>query len=467
MKLNIRWLIVATLSVFALWLLYPTIIFYNSKNQDELLKQKSKIARNALKLGLDLKGGIHIVLEISSQVKSKEELDDAINRSIEILRNRVDKYGVAEPLIARQGEKWIVVQLPGVVDRDLAKELIGKTAMLEFRVVAPNSIYEEFAKKVQEENLESDKLLQDPKVLKMLPTHYTLLPGRSPTEQYFIVETTALITGKHIVEARVEPTGEFGFPEVTLKFDDIGKKLFANITEKHVKERLAIILDGVVQSAPVIEERIPTGEARIRGQFNLEEAKFLANILSAGALPVSLEIIEERTVGAALGEDSIKSGMLAVGTGLLLTFIFLLYYYTTFGVVAIITLIVNLVYLLSVLAGFKATLTLPGIAGIGLSIAMAVDACVLIFERIRDEILSGKTPKLAVEFGYNKVLSAIFDANITTLIAAVFLFQFGSGPIRGFATTLMWGIIISLFTSIFLSKTILLTLIEKTEIKLT
>lgn len=461
MKLNIRWLIIAVLSIAVLWLLYPSVVFYTSGNEEELLKEKSRIAKNALKLGLDLKGGIHMVLEVAGSVEPA-----TIERAIEVLRNRVDRYGVAEPFIAKQGERWIVVQLPGVMDREFAKELIGKTAMLEFRVVAPKKIYDEFLKKIENKNIEINKLLDEANTLELLPTNYVLLPGRNPNERFFIVEATSDLTGKYILEARVEPSGEFGFPEVTIKFDSTGKKIFADITEKYVKERLAIVLDGVVQSAPVIEERIPTGEARIRGQFDIEEAKFLANILSAGALPATLELIEERTVGASLGDDSIKSGTLAVFTGLILTFLFLIYYYGKLGGVAVITLLVNLLYLLGVLSGLKATLTLPGIAGIGLSIAMAVDANILIFERIRDELLAGKTIKLAVEFGFSKVLSAIFDSNITTLLAAIFLFQFGSGPVRGFATTLIWGILISLFTSIFLAKTIILTILEKTSIKL-
>ncbi|MBW2193417.1 MAG: protein translocase subunit SecD, partial [Deltaproteobacteria bacterium] len=281
----------------------------------------------------------------------------------------------------------------------------------------------------------------------------------------YLVKRRTLLTGAYLTEARVEIDSQFNEPYVGIKFDKKGGRIFERITEENVKKRLAIVLDNRVYSAPVIQEKISGGEARITGSFTTEEARDLAIVLRAGALPAPVKILEERTVGPSLGTDSINKGIISMIIGGVLVVLFMIIYYKGSGLIADVALIINIILIAGGLAAFQATLTLPGIAGIILTIGMAVDANVLIFERIREEMTVGKTPRAAVEAGYNRATLTILDANITTLIAALVLFQFGTGPIKGFAVTLSLGVLSSLFTALFLTRLIFDYLLMNRKIK--
>ncbi|MHB9155167.1 MAG: protein translocase subunit SecD [Endomicrobiales bacterium] len=454
-KMQIKLLLtVATLGL-ALYFLYPTFEWYRmpQTEKDQRVKLKDKIINRILNLGLDLRGGSHLVLELdAAKLDPSMDVNDAIDRAIEIIRNRVDQFGVAEPLITRQGERWIVVQLPGVKDPARAKDLIGRTALLEFRLVDNSPVLSEVIQKLQDKGASLDEISQHPEISKMIPPGFEVFPGKE--ERYYLLKSTPELTGATLVNAKVELGGQFGYPHVSLEFNKDGAKIFSAVTEANVDRNLAIVLDGVVQSAPVIRSRIPDGRAIIEGNFTMDDAKLLATVLRAGALPAPVKIIEEVTVGPTLGEDSIKSGVTASAIGFLLVIVFMGVYYRFSGVIADFALLLNFVLLLGMMAYFHATLTLPGIAGIILSLGMAVDANVLILERIRDELKAGKTPRIAIDGGYQKAFTTILDSNLTTLIAAVFLFQFGTGPVKGFAVTLTLGIIISMFTAITVTKMI-------------
>ncbi len=270
----------------------------------------------------------------------------------------------------------------------------------------------------------------------------------------FLIKKRSLLTGAYLTDARVQIDSQYSEPYVSLNFDKKGARLFERITEENVNKRLAIILDKTVYSAPVIQEKISGGQARITGNFTAEEARDLAIILRAGALPAPVRFIEERTVGPSLGSDSINKGLISMGVGGIAVILFMIIYYKGSGLIADLALILNLILIAGGLAGFQATLTLPGIAGIILTIGMAVDANVLIFERIREEMRLGKTPHAALDAGYSRATLTILDANVTTLIAALVLFQFGTGPIKGFAVTLSLGVISSLFTALILTRSI-------------
>ena len=270
----------------------------------------------------------------------------------------------------------------------------------------------------------------------------------------YLLKERTLLTGQSLENAQVKISDRFGEPYVAIKFNPQGAKDFDRITGENVNKRLAIILDGVVYSAPVIKERISGGDAQVTGAFTMDDAKDLAIVLRAGSLPAPVKILEQRSVGPSLGQDSIDKGILSTIIGFLLVFVFMVIYYRWSGIVACIALLLNLVLLLGAMALFDATLTMPGIAGIVLTVGMAVDANVLIFERTREELRTGKTPRAAIDAGYTKAFLTIFDSNVTTLIAAVFLFQFGSGPVKGFAVTLTIGIIASMFTAIFVTRII-------------
>ncbi|OIO75206.1 MAG: protein-export membrane protein SecD [Elusimicrobia bacterium CG1_02_37_114] len=453
-KLQIKISVIGAVLVIVLYFLFPTIQWYSMSQDEKDNREKSrdKILNKIIPLGLDLRGGTHLLLEIDdTKLMKDEKISNALDRTKEVIRNRIDQYGVTEPLIAQQGEKWIVVQLPGIKDPERAKELIGKTALLEFRLVDLKERFTNIAQKVREMNLEFDSILTSSSVLKLVPTGYVLLPGKDKSG-FYLAKSSPEITGGYLVDARVETGGEFGMPYVGLEFNRDGANMFARITEANIGNNLAIVLDGVVQSAPVIRSRIPDGKAIIEGRFSDEEAKFLANVLRSGALPVPVSIIEERTVGPSLGRDSINAGIKSSIIGFLLVVVFMIFYYRIPGVISDIALLMNFIILCGALAMFHATLTLPGIAGIILTLGMAVDANVLILERIRDELGLNKTVRVAIDLGYSRALSAIIDSNITTLIAALFLFQFGTGPIKGFAVTLSLGILISMFTAIFVTK---------------
>jgi preprotein translocase subunit SecD len=364
----------------------------------------------------------------------------AVDQAVETITNRIDQFGVTEPDIRPQGTDRVLVQLPGIKDTQRAIELLGKTAQLEFKLVDEENSLEEALKG----NIPpGDEILYQ---IKGEAGYQTKIP--------FLLKKRAVLTGEYLTDARVQIDSQYNEPYVSLTFDARGARLFEQITGANIKKRLAIVLDNVVNSAPVIQDRIAGGRAQITGRFTMEEAKDLAIVLRAGALPAPVKIIEERTVGPSLGKDSIDKGIKATLIGGLIVILFIAFYYKFAGIIADLALLLNMVLIGAGLAFFGATLTLPGIAGVILIIGMAVDANVLIFERIREELRLGKTPRAAVDGGYSKALSTILDANITTLIAALVLFQFGTGPVKGFAVTLSLGIIASLFTAIVITRLI-------------
>lgn len=397
-----------------------------------------------INLGLDLQGGMHLLLKVDTSLLSEKDKLDAADRATEVIRNRIDAFGVREPSIQRQGLDEIVVQLPGVTDRDRAIDLIGKTALLEFKLV----------------DTDTERLKQA--IAGTVPEGYELKYTQEDNEPV-LLEKAANMTGDALTNASVRfDQSSFNEPLVSIQFNAEGAKKFADLTAANVGRRLAIVLDGKVQSSPRIKEAIPSGEAVITGRFTPEEAQDLSLVLRVGALPAPMHIEEERTVGPLLGQDSINKGLKASIIGCALVFGFMLLYYLFAGIIADIALAFNGIMILGGLGllphlfpGVSATLTLPGIAGMILSLGMAVDANVLINERIREELNSGKSLRAAIQNGYDKAFSAIFDSNLTTLIAAFLLFQFGTGPIRGFAVTLTIGLMVSMFTAIVVTRTIL------------
>jgi preprotein translocase subunit SecD len=367
----------------------------------------------------------------------------AVDQALEKIRNRIDAFGVSEPSISKQGTQRIVVQLPGLKDPQRAIELIGRTAQLEFKLVHSRPTSADAPAPSGTERLYSKE--KDPQT------------GKLVQGNVYFVERRALITGDMLADARALPDQlNFGQYYVLMRLNGRGQRLFARLTQENVGRALAIILDNAIFSAPVIQEPIPGGEARITGSFTPEEARDLAIVLREGALPAPVGIIENRTVGPSLGSDSIAQGVRSVLLGGALVVLFMLVYYRWSGFIADVALALNVLIIMGILAlpNLGATLTLPGIAGIILTVGMAVDANVLIFERIREEIRLGKSVRASVDAGFQKALSAILDSNVTTLIAAVVLFQFGTGPVKGFAVTLAIGILASMFTAIFVSRTI-------------
>ncbi|MDI6735607.1 MAG: protein translocase subunit SecD [bacterium] len=415
MRKNIKWNIFLTIAVtgICIFLLYPP-------------KEK-------LKLGLDLQGGMHLVLEVdTTKLPPGSDPSDAVDRALEIIRNRIDTFGVSEPIIQKQGKDKIVVQLPGLKDPRRAKNLIGSTALLEFRLVDSERLDEAEAGKIPK----GYEILEDEKGKKLL------------------VKKEPELTGDTLVNAWVDSGGGGIMSQtvVSLEFNKIGARKFAKVTGAHINEQLAIVLDGKVRSAPVIRSRIDGGRAQIEGNFSLEEARDLKIILRAGALPAPVKIIEERTVGPSLGADSIRKGIIASIAGFVLVGLFMVIYYKLSGMIANVGLVGCLIMLLGCLAGFKGTLTLPGIAGIILTMGMALDSNVIIFERIREELRAGRTVKAAIDAGYKKAFGTVFDSHVTTLITGLILFTFGTGPIKGFALTLSLGVTISLFTAIVITR---------------
>ena len=399
---------------------------------------------------------------------SREEIDyirkNAVNQSLEIIRNRIDQFGVSEPVVLRQGENQIVVQLPGVKDPDRAMGLIGQTAQLEFKLVSEASsvnlpqLIDETVKGGQWREGESRRQLN------------LALQSRLPqgTEIFFekvidpqtkresrvplLLETPVLMTGEMVKNAQVRIGGTFNEPYVSLDLTGHGGRVFANLTEKSVGRRLAIVLDENVRSAPVIREKILGGSAQISGSFTHEEATDLAIVLRVGALPAPVDVIQNLTVGASLGQDSIRDGIYSGLAGALLVVLFMIVYYRTSGIIANISLALNILLLFVALAMLGSTLTLPGIAGVILSIGMGVDANILIYERMRDEFALGKSVRAGVDAGFNRAFWSIVDGQVTTLITALVLFLFGTGPIKGFAITLTFGILFNLFAVLFFSR---------------
>jgi preprotein translocase subunit SecD len=481
----------------------------------------------------------------------RKQSTEAVNRSLEILRNRVDQFGVSEPTIQKEGTKRIIIELAGVTDPQRVRGILGKTALLEFRLLKDAEITRNVAAKINEfiqgkigfedstdvtkepkdtsivtpeelfgeteqapadtsqkdslsiareklfkENLffsypgdpqrllvpkENEArlklILQDPEIQKIIQTEAgdaEFLWGKlDPTGEYYgiyLVDKQPEMTGETITDAFAQPSsgyeaGTIGKFEVSLTFNSDGARIFSRITGANLNKRLAIVLDNVVHSAPTIQAKIRDGRARITGLETMQEAQDLAVVLKAGALPAPVKLLEERTVGPSLGRDSINKGTSSAIIGLILVAIFMIFYYRFSGFVADIALIFNIIILLGVMSYFHATLTLPGIAGIILTIGMAVDANVLIFERIREELDKGKTVWSSIETGYGRAVITILDANVTTLIAGVVLYNFGSGPIKGFALTLMIGIVASMFTAIYVTRTIFEVLLERKMIK--
>lgn len=452
-KLAIKWTIILAAIFGAVALLWPSYEWYSKTPQErEKLEASGDRPKRILNLGLDLRGGSSLLLELDvSKLSGKESLNDSMQRAIEIVRNRIDQYGVGEIPITRQGEKWISVQLPGIANPEQAEALIGKTAMLEFRIVKDDAAAQEAVNKLNEMDnpFNADGTLTE-EAAKLVPAGITVMKDK----QGFLVALTdtAAVTGADLEDARVT-TGEYGYPAVSFQFNGEGAKKFGNLTGANLKKNLAIVLDNTVQSAPTINARI-TRDGQITGQFTMEEARQLAIVLRAGALPAPVNIIEKRIIGPGLGEDSIKSGVKASLVGFVLIVLFMSIYYRFSGVISSIALLLNLVFLLALMAYFSATLTLPGIAGIILSLAMAVDANVLILERMREEKDKGQPLPIIIKEGYDKAWSAIFDSNLTTWIASLLLFQFGTGPVKGFALTLTLGLFVGVFTSVFVTRAI-------------
>ncbi|GIV58997.1 MAG: protein translocase subunit SecD [Rhodothermaceae bacterium] len=451
----------------------------------------------------------------------RRQAEEAVDRAISIVRDRVDRYGVSEPSIQKQGTRRIVVELPGIDDPERIRGLLKGTARLEFRLMAdpaelqralqriiehyetgldsslvdtsavaeadttfdPASLIDEdegtgnrlldvmqpvgqgviFGSVLEQDTAKVNALLRDPAVRAMLPPNVTLMYTASPQgttpdghEVYYLlgVREEVELDGSVITDARVDFDQFTNQPEVTMTMNSEGARTWSRLTGANVGRNIAIVLDGVVYSYPTVNERIPSGRSSITGLASRAEAQDIVTVLKSGALPAPVDIVEERTVGPSLGEASIRAGFNSVVIGLLLVALFMIFYYRTGGIVADLALILNIIFILGILAAFGATLTLPGIAGIVLTIGMAVDANVLIFERIREEQTTGKTLKAAIEGGYSKALSAIFDANITTFFVGVILYSFGVGPIQGFAVTLMAGILSSMFTAIVFTRII-------------
>ena len=623
-NLTPRYLVIGLILIWAIYTLLPTWQYQKmTENQKEELRASGQLERfetKIIKQGLDLKGGMYIVLEadiptlltnlatldderlktiinkageesrnpdidfftaFENNVKSdgiklsryyheygssldeillslKDEADDAINRVLEILQNRVDQFGVSEPTIQKQGKHRIVVELAGIQDSDRARALLQSTALLEFYLVKNISVTNEMIAqldkllkrdedltnvglpiKSEEKTLikekESDdeatsvsELFGDSKTLDTssadiseedsqlslnapFSSLLTPLPGDIGIEEknlytfkkllllpevttrlknsngqflfsqnsqqgttdnsiekiykLYYVEDKPELTGGIVDEARADlgslGSGSAGQAVVSLSMNSDGSRTWSRVTGANIGERIAIVLDKKVHMAPSIREKIPSGRTQIEGFANISEAKDLAIILRAGALPAPVNIIEERIVGPSLGADSIRQGTQAVTLGLILVLIFILFYYKLSGLFASFALIWNILIVLAVLASLQATLTLPGIAGLILTVGMSIDANVIIFERIREELRRGKTPKTAIDSGYSRAITTIVDANVTTLIASLVLYQFGTGPIKGFATVLFWGILISMFTAVFITRTIFNTYVSR------
>ncbi len=400
-------------------------------------------------------GTTNVVVWELREPETKRIKDSAINQALETIRNRIDQFGVAEPIVQRQGLKQIVVQLPGVKDPKRAKDLIKETALLEFKMLdedihldlpvrvpkdKESEVLQQFSSKVPE----GDEILFERVVDKDTGFEY-----RVP----YVVKKRVMLTGDVLSDARVA-IGQFNDSYVSITFDSKGGQEFERITGENVKKRMAVVLDNNIYSAPVIQERISGGRAQITGTFTTQEANDLAIVLRAGALPAPLKIVQDLTVGPSLGQDSIDKGVRATLIAGAMVVVFMIVYYRLSGLIADFALILNLVCLMGALSAVTATLTLPGIAGIVLTIGMGVDSNVLIFERIREELRGGKAPRSAVDAGYDKALLTIIDSHVTTLITGVALFLFGTGPIKGFAVTLCLGIAINLFTALVGTKVI-------------
>jgi preprotein translocase subunit SecD len=387
---------------------------------------------------LQAEDGGKVTLRYSEEAR-RERLNQALVQSIEIVRRRVDEFGTTEPTIQRQGEDRILVQLPGVDDPERVKRLIGRTAKMTFHLV-------------DDRFPPGGPMPATPPAGTMFtPLEDARVTGGQPV--MYVIQRRVMVSGDTLVDS--QPTYDQGQPVVSFRFDSIGARKFAQATQQNVGKPFAIVLDGKIISAPVIREPILGGSGIITGGFTVEEAQDLSVLLRAGALPAPMTILEERTVGPDLGADSIAAGEIACIIGFILVVVFMVLAYSTFGLFANVALIMNLIILVAAMSLLQATLTLPGIAGIVLTMGMAVDANVLIFERIREETRLGRSMLSAIDAGYQRAFSAIIDSNLTTLIAAILLFEFGTGPVRGFAVTLAIGLMTSMFTAIMLARFII------------
>jgi len=491
---------VVLVTLLSLWQLYPSYRFYTMTLAQRQAIEPAKLAqmrKRAVHLGLDLQGGMQLLLEVDKSRLSAAESKDAVERAREIINNRIDQFGVAEPLIQIEGQDRIAVQLPGLTDPERAKELIGKTALLEFKLVRSadeqRTLYQRLDSWLaargghsgdstlaktpltglmidngffrKEDVPSAQKLLATAGIDSLIPLDTELLWGGEDEARagmtgraIYVLKRQPELTGGSVASAEAAVgldntnPGAWG---VSMKMTPKGRADFARVTGNNVGRQLAIILDGVVQSAPFIRDRIPSGDASITGgSFDVNTAKDLAIVLRAGALPAPVKTLEERTVGPSLGADSIQQGLTAGIIGTVMVVAFMAIYYQLSGLVAIAALALNLLYLVAAMAYFGATLTLPGIAGIVLTVGMAVDTNVLIFERVREELRHGRSIHESVRLGYDRAFRTIFDAHSTTLISALFLFQFGTGPIKGFAVTLSIGLLANLFTAVVFTRMI-------------
>ncbi|HTY08596.1 MAG TPA: protein translocase subunit SecD [Candidatus Edwardsbacteria bacterium] len=523
MKRNnlVRGIIVLVFVVAAVWMLIPSFQLQSLSDQEraEMPREAlNKLYTKAIHLGLDLKGGMHMVLEINHKGLAKsldkdptelkdKELSDATDRALEIIRNRVDQYGVAEPSIQKQGNDRIVVQLPGV-DRERARGLIGTTAMLEFKLVQDEKVTQEVVDKIDKvlaaksdkKQLDStltgdkpfsglltsvgrslavleadkdlvEKTLKNPEVVAVVPADYEFAWGEKVDREGFrgynlyLLKKDAEITGAALADARMSVGTKDNPGGLNVEFTLVRKaaNIFSRVTAANIKRQLAIVLDGAVVSAPEIRDRIPSGRGVIEmgSGGTPDEARDLAIILRAGALPAPVDIIEERSVGPSLGQDSINSGIRATLIGGILTVLFMVIYYSLSGLIASIGLAFNILMLLAIMAAFRFTLTLPGLAGIALTAGMAVDANVLIFERVREELRLGKTIRASIDAGYDRAFTTILDSHVTTMAIAIVLWIFGTGTVKGFAVTLFWGLLLSMFTSLVITHLIFDWITEK------
>lgn len=562
-----KWKILIIIAVigYSLYALYPSVAFYSMSKADRdrlSAEQHEKYIESAIKLGLDLQGGMHIVLEVDDSALDENSKKDAPDRVMEILRNRIDQFGVAEPVIQRQGDKRIIVQLPGLEDPERARGLIEQAAFLEFRLVrepdevgrvltaldkalkgvtVEGSVVDttnvtmetgEDSTAVETPETAADSLLagvtDTDSLLPVLPgtedlsvpmaevsedrpfTSYLItqfdggvvvderqvrevqalletpqaqrvIPPRSKffwsNESYplqgggvgyvlYLLEKDSRIDGSTLIDAstRNDPDDPTQL-NVAFRLNRRGAMEFSRLTGDNIGRRLAIVLDGKVRSAPVIQSKIPGGEGRITGLDSDDEANDLSIVLRAGALPAPVSIIEERSVGPTLGRDSIVAGTYAALGGFVVVMLFMLVYYRASGALACFALLLNLIIIMAALAKLHAALTLPGIAGLILTIGMAIDANVLIFERIREELAKAKTVRSAIEAGYDRAFRTILDANVTTLITAFVLWQFGTGPIKGFATTLSIGIVASMFTALICTRMVFDLVTARTQLR--
>jgi preprotein translocase subunit SecD len=407
------------------------------------LEEARKIVR-ALMPGLQVNAEGQKLSAIIDEAALRDIKKKVLDQSIEIVRRRIDETGTREPSIQQQGEDRILVQLPGVDNPQRMKDLIGQTAKLTFRFVDAN--------------------MPSATPGTTLPAGTELLQDQKEPNRYWVVQRRVIVGGDTLDDAQAS-FGQDGSPVVSFRFDGMGGRRFGQATTENVGKLFAIVLDNKVLSAPVIREPITGGNGQISGNFTTQEAQDLSLLLRAGALPAPLTVLEERTVGPGLGADSIRAGATACLVGLVLVVIFMIIVYGRFGVYGTIALAINLALIMAILSIMQATLTLPGIAGIVLTIGMAVDANVLVFERMREESRLGRTVLAAVDAGYSRAWTAIVDANVTTLIAAFLLFLFGTGPVKGFAVTLSIGILTSLFSALMLTKLLIASYLQRARPK--